>query len=193
MKWTLLGVLAISACASHGGAGDTTGGLQNGDGGVRPGEKCGVEAACSSSSSKTYKLCTVAGPPCAARYLASDGQSFNCTTCTDCQAANGLIAGWCGPDDSMCKTQGMNDCISCCQDAHKSGNDLYTMTYQKCLCDNPGDCAADCGSDFCSTGTISDLFCQFCIQQSTCDPSTKCMADPDCSKLLDCVNACPTM
>ena len=43
------------------------------------------------------------------------------------------------------------------------------------------------------TGTIADLFCQVCIQQSTCDPTTKCRADSDCSAYLDCAMTCPAM
>lgn len=194
MKW--MGFLLLAACASHGGAGDTTGGLQTSDGGVGqlPGEKCGLVAACSSSSTKTYKQCTAPGPPCVSRYETSDNQIFTCTSCTDCTSANGLVSGWCGPDDSMCgQMTTQADCISCCQTAHQSGSNLYIMTYQRCLCDNPGDCALDCQTDFCQTGTVADPFCSLCIQQSTCDPTTKCMTDTDCTAYVACAMTCPTM
>src|SRR4051794_1035103 len=108
MKWMWLGVLTFSACASHGGAGDTTGGLQQHDGGVPPlpGEKCGAEAVCSSSASKTYQQCQAPGSPCVARFITNDNQVFNCVSCNDCMAAAGLVSGWCGPGDEMCKNAG---------------------------------------------------------------------------------------
>jgi hypothetical protein len=197
MKWMVLGSLLAAACASHGGAGDSTGGLQMHDGGVNPlpGEKCGAVAACSNSTTKTYQQCQAAGPPCVGRFITSDNQTFNCASCSDCMAAAGLVTGWCGPGDAMCAMGGNNhnDCITCCQTAHMSGSDLYTMTYQKCLCDTPGDCALDCQTDFCQTGTIGDPFCQICIQQSTCDPTTKCRMDSDCSAFIDCAMTCPAM
>ena len=194
MKWMLCGVLALAACESRGGAGATTGGLQTYDGGVKPlpGEKCGLEAVCSSSAQKTYKQCQAPGPPCVARYITNDGQAFNCATCSDCSAAAGLVTGWCGPGDEMCKNAATrNDCLDCCTAAHQTGSDFYLSTYQTCLCDNPGDCALDCGTDFCATGTLSDIFCQFCIQSSTCDPANKCMTNSDCSAYLDCAMTCP--
>src|SRR5437879_3571918 len=99
MKWMVLEGVLLSACASHDGAGDTTGGLQHSDDDVPslPGEKCGAEAACSNSTSKSYRQCQAPGPPCVARFITSDGQTFNCVSCSDCMAAAGLVTDWCGP------------------------------------------------------------------------------------------------
>jgi hypothetical protein len=194
MKW--LGLALVLGACSHGGAGDSTGGLSSQDGGVPllPGEKCGPEALCSGSTQKTYRRCQVDGPPCAARFITSDAQSFNCAGCNDCGAAAGLVTGWCGPGDEMCKNEATrNACITCCQNAHKPGSDYYTMLFQTCLCTTPGDCAVDCQTDYCATGMINDFFCQFCIQNTTCDPSSKCKTNSDCGSFLDCGMTCPAM
>jgi hypothetical protein len=54
-------------------------------------EQCSGRVSCSNGGS--YQACT-SGSSC--RILASDGTSFNCNSCSDCQAATAKAASWCG-------------------------------------------------------------------------------------------------
>jgi hypothetical protein len=203
-RWGVIAALPMmvlwAGCESHGGASQSTGGLQSTDGGVKmlPGETCGATAQC--GGGKTYKQCTAPGPPCVGRFITSDNQTFMCTSCTDCMAAAAQVTTWCGGssvDDSKCKTMTSNACVNCCATDHKTGNDYFNMQLQHCECTSPGACSFECNSTFCLDPTdTSDSLCQSCIQSNataggTCDVSAKCMTDTDCAALLTCVQACP--
>jgi hypothetical protein len=58
--------------------------------GCKPAETCSATIACPGGGS--YQACTD-GASC--RLLASDGSSFTCNSCADCQAATTKAASWC--------------------------------------------------------------------------------------------------
>ena len=201
--------LGLAGCASHGGAGGSTGSLQMADGGVslKPGEKCGSMTTCSTTSTKTYQTCTVSGANCSERFITSDKQSFPCNSCTDCQAAAMMVTSWCGGaatgttgsggNDSQCAALSTSTaCEDCCVGNHPSGNMFFNDALAQCECGSFGDCADACATTFCVDSSMSDSNCDSCIQESQqllgdCDETSACMANMDCSALLDCINACP--
>jgi hypothetical protein len=58
--------------------------------GCKASEQCSSAIHCAGGS---YQACTN-GSQC--RYLASDGKSFDCNSCTDCMSAAGAAVAWCG-------------------------------------------------------------------------------------------------
>ncbi len=192
--------LALAGCASHGGAGATTGAIQTTDGGSKllPGEKCGANATCGTGT-KTYQSCTVAGASCSERFLTSDGQSYDCASCTDCKDAAAMVTTWCGGsmpnNDAACAMLSSNtDCTNCCATNHSAGNTFLNNAVADCECNGTGSCAIECEASLCM-GTDADSTCGQCVQEDIsfgeCDETTKCMSNTDCSALLDCANACP--
>ena len=170
------------------------------DGGVKPlpGEKCGATASC--GTGKTYQQCTVSGNPCSSRFITSDGQAFNCASCSDCQSAAAMVGTWCGGgstgggggNDSACAAKSTtNECVDCCTTNHSSGYDVFNQALADCECNNPGECQFYCDTSLC-VGSQPDSLCNSCLAQSTtCDSLPECDADTDCSALLACANACP--
>jgi hypothetical protein len=203
--------VAIGGCASHGGAGATTGSLQMTDGGVslKPGEHCGSMTACSTTSSKTYETCTVAGANCSERFITSDNQQFPCNSCTDCQAAAMMVTSWCGGsvtsttgttgnggNDQQCAALSTSTaCDNCCVGNHSAGNMFFNNALAQCECGSFGDCSTACAATFCMDPSTTDANCDACIQQSQsfgdCDETSACNANADCAALMTCINACP--
>ena len=164
-----------------------------------PSEKCGAATACNAGS---YSECSLTGAVCAARFLTSDGHSFACASCSDCQTAAAQVAGWCSggttpSGDAACAAMSdASECGSCCQTNHPTGASRWISLVTTCECTNPGDCSFECETTLCAGQTAVDATCSSCLQTTLvsggdCDVSSACDADVNCAPYLACINACP--
>jgi hypothetical protein len=129
---------------------------------------------------------------CAGGCVDTTSDAANCGACgLACSAGKQCRLGQC-VTATCASAANHNACIDCCQQQQSAGSATYVRLYKTCLCTSPGDCAVDCQTDFCATGSITDTFCQLCIQQSTCDPLPQCKLDAACSAYLACASPCPS-
>lgn len=164
-------------------------------------ETCAAPAVCGVLQS--YQICTTSGANCSERFVTSDGQSFACASCSNCQAAAQAVTNWCNGSvpaptgDAVCAAEAQSDCLSCCKTNHAAGNTFFRAALQACECNTPGDCVLECATSLCAgTDTVSSL-CSSCIDANAtaggdCDESTLCADNADCDALLSCANACPS-
>jgi hypothetical protein len=162
-----------------------------------PGETC-TPTTCAAGS---YSKCLVSSPSCSERFLTSDGQSFACASCLDCQAAAAQVANWCNPGtnptgDAACAAMtDANACGTCCQNNHSAGASRWLSLVTTCECNTPGDCIFECSATFCANQN-ADTTCADCIEQNIgsgqdCDVSPSCNANADCAAYVSCANNCP--
>jgi hypothetical protein len=82
-------------------------------------------------------------------------------------------------------------CLDCCSALSPGAIDVYTGTYQACICESPGTCASECGASFCA-GTQPDSACKTCLEgATTCEDKalSACEKDGKCSAFLTCGTA----
>jgi hypothetical protein len=168
----VLAVLGACGCTSTGGATNDAG-PTTGD----PGELCSVPVGCGGKGA-TYRSCTTSGPTgcTSSRFMASDGSSFACVSCSECQVAASQVASWCqtGPIADLGVAVDLAASpdlalLSACGHPGDVGNSLGVGRF----CTTVAECAQTAQAKICSTisnGTppsASDTY--FCTM--ACDPS----------------------
>jgi hypothetical protein len=83
-------------------------------------------------------------------------------------------------------------CVACCNMAYPQMQQAFRNTLAKCVCQDPGECAASCGDNYCA-GKSTTQACASCIQNSqTCGPATiaLCESSAPCAAYLTCLDSC---
>ena len=97
-----------------------------------------------------------------------------------------------GDEELGCATLRREACLACCDIAYEGVGDALKETLDQCLCADPGECKAVCGSTYC-TGQSPTPDCQACVVDSTtCGPATLtvCTASRTCSAYMACLAGC---
>ncbi len=145
------------------------------------GETCSQMAACPTGSG-SYKLCTT-GANASCRYVASDGTSFDCGSCADCQAAAMKALAWCsgagsdGGTVSGCVTQTVcANSLKDCAAGQRCNTALNPPVCQALYCGATGSpCGGDslndlCASRMCTGGVCSGPPDMAGLSGSCCQP-----------------------
>jgi len=193
-------VLNAGTYSSCGGGGNTTGSTTGGD------ETC-TSAQCPSGG-RSYQFCSSTGAS-NCRYKTSDGQTFSCTSCSNCNTAASEVSSWCGGTtsgstgsttgsggDSTCWSQTADACQTCCSTKHSDGFNYYKDGFITCTC---ASCTTECNAsgDYCHGGNTGTSTCSTCLQNAytnTCSSQLQadCSANAACSAFVSCASSCPT-
>ena len=52
--------------------------------------------------------------------------------------------------DPQCGSLARSACVTCCNIAYAAMADAFRSTLANCVCTDPGECASDCGSNYCA-------------------------------------------
>jgi hypothetical protein len=166
---------------------------------------CGGTTSCLNGGGSYQACASLTGTQCV--YQTSDGTSFNCNSCSDCNAAVQNVLAWCnggggssstgsssGGSDATCFSQTGTACQTCCAANHRDGSNYYAQAYITCGC---GYCSAQCNvaGDVCHGGTSQSSDCANCLSttaQQSCGQQllTSCEGNAACSGFLGCVESC---
>jgi hypothetical protein len=130
--------------------------------GTRTGETCGQAVPCTTGVGRSIKLCTSNGTT-SCRYLTSDGTSFDCGSCANCQSAASLATSWCTSSTSVNPTESCTSSGASCPNGSSiqfcsSGTSCrYTVAGKSFACSSCSNCtsAAQQASQAC-TGTTNN-------------------------------------
>jgi hypothetical protein len=174
------------------------------------GQTCSAAVSCGTGS---YQACaSPTGSSCS--YKTSDGHTYNCNSCADCQAAANQAVSWCtggsttssggttsttggttsSGGDAQCHAEATASCQTCCSQAHANGANYYADGYLSCAC---AYCTSDCGAsgDVCHGGSSQTSACATCLNSAynqNCSQTVlnSCQSNSACSAYLVCVSAC---
>ena len=124
----------------------------------------------------------------------ADVQSADASAPPDAAAAPAAPATDAGTDAQVpaCSALGNSACLTCCDLAYPQMAAAMTSALSQCACVKPGECAAECKTNFCD-GKNATAACAACIQKSnTCAPATAavCKASPECTTYVGCLGSC---
>lgn len=124
--------------------------------GCGTGETCSQRATCPSGNG-SFELCTTGSSSC--RYVTSDGKSFDCGSCADCQQAASQALAWCsggggdGGSGAGCVTTTV--CANSAKDCaagQRCNTALNPPVCQALYCGAGGSvCAGDSADDLCAS------------------------------------------
>lgn len=121
---------------------------------------------------------------------ATDGQKVDVGTVATTNS--GTADADASAPELACNTLKKDTCVTCCNVAYPQLSLGFKQTLAQCVCNDPGECRTECGTNFCS-GKAATPACATCISNSTvCGPATLtvCKATAACSAYLTCLDGC---